>query len=129
MARVVGWTDEMPSLLVAGDDASSRTAITSLAPITSEGDAVNAATIRAIAVRNPFFGPVAGNNQVFRYVLPTDADPDELFVVGLDQVDIEEIAFWDRQSLGRRRRHARRHPGPRVGDPRRRRGRSAPMST
>jgi hypothetical protein len=94
MARVVGWTDEMPSLLVAGDDTSSRTAITSLAPITSEGDAVNAATIRAIAVRNPFFGPVPGNNQVFRYVLPTDADPEELFVVGLDQVDIEEIAFW-----------------------------------
>jgi hypothetical protein len=46
-------------------------------------------------VRNPFFGPVPGNHQVFRYVLPTEADPDELFVVGLNQVDVEEIAFWD----------------------------------
>ena len=95
MARVVGWTDELPSLLIPDDDTSSRTVVTSLSPVTGDDGAVNAATIRSIAVRSPFFGPVPGNLQVFRYVLPTEADPDELFVVGVHQVDAEEIAFWD----------------------------------
>jgi hypothetical protein len=95
MARVVGWTDELPSRLVPGDDTSSRTVVTSLSPVTGDGGAVDAATTRAVAVRNPFFGPAPGNSQIFRYVLPTGADPDELFVVGLNQVDVEEIEFWD----------------------------------
>jgi hypothetical protein len=95
MARVVGWTDELSSLLIPGEDTSSRTAITSLSPVTGDDDAVHAATTRTVAVRSPFFAPVPGNDQVFRYVLPTAADPDQLFVVGIGQVDAEEIAFWD----------------------------------
>lgn len=96
MVRAVGWTEEIASVLVDDPDASAVTAVTALAPIANDDHRVSLVTTRATAVRGPFgfaIGPVS--DQVIRYVLPPDADPDALFLVGHDKLGIDEVSFWD----------------------------------
>lgn len=96
MVRVVGWTNAIPSNLIDGDDASTTTAISSLAPVTSDDHAVGVPTMRAQAVRGPFgFNGGMVSDQVFRFVLPSDADPAELYLVDHGNLNIHELAFWD----------------------------------
>jgi len=96
MARAVGWTDEIPSQLIDGDDASTATAISTLAPVTNDDHAVGAPTTRAQAVRGPFgFNAGMVNDQVFRFVLPPDANPDELYLTDHVNLNIHELSFWD----------------------------------
>jgi len=103
MARVVGWTSELPSEVVAAS-ASTRTALSALAAIDS--DRVRPETVRSSYVRSPWFGSAsaAGSNQVVRYLLPADADLADgagtgtdsgLFLIGTDDLDVDELAFWD----------------------------------
>jgi hypothetical protein len=99
MVRAVGWTNELPSGLIEGDDASSATAISVLAPVTSEDNAVGVATVRAQAVRGPFgFNGGMVSDQVFRYVLPQDANVDELYLVDHVNLNVHELSFWDGES-------------------------------
>lgn len=95
MVRVVGWTDDETSPLLDAD-ASTITGVSTLEPIDA-GGRVNTATVRATAVRGPFGFVAAGSDQVIRYVLPPDAAATErpLFLVGADDVDAEEVSFWD----------------------------------
>lgn len=96
MVRAVGWTDEIADNLVDGDDVSTVVAVATVAPITSDDDSVNLVTTRAGAVRGPFgFAVRPANDQVIRYLLPAGADPDALFLIGHDKLNIEEISFWD----------------------------------
>ena len=96
MVRAVGWTEEIPSELIDGDDASTATAISALAPVTNDDNGVGVATVRAQAVRGPFgFNGGMVNDQVFRYVIPPDADPEALFLIDHVNLNIHELAFWD----------------------------------
>lgn len=93
MARVVGWTDARPDDLVP--DASSRTAVSALTPVSGE---LGAPTVRYSITRGPFMammGP-GTSDQVVRYLLPPDADTSDadLVLLGTNRLDIEEVSFW-----------------------------------
>lgn len=93
LARVVGWTDSRPDDLVP--DASSRTAISALAPVVGD---IGAPTVRYSVTRGPFMammGP-GSSDQVIRYLLPPDAvtSAADLVLRGADRADIEEVSFW-----------------------------------
>jgi hypothetical protein len=94
MVRVVGWTDGIGStLLDAGD--STVTGASTVVSIDS-GSRVNAATVRVAAVRGPFgFAVAPANEMVIRYLLPPGTAPGDLFLTGADDVDVDEISFWD----------------------------------
>ena len=70
MVRAAGWTNARPA---DGVGLATRTVVTSLAPITSEGGALPGATVRSQIVRSPFgmFGNGLGDI-VYRFVTPPD---------------------------------------------------------
>jgi hypothetical protein len=95
MVRVVGWTDGIASDIINAGE-SIVTGVSSLTPITSADNRVNAATVRAVAARSPFtFNVAGGTDQVIRYLLPPDADPQQLFLVRGNRIGADEVSFWD----------------------------------
>lgn len=96
MVRAVGWTDELSNNLLDDETASAVTAVGTVAPITDSDDRVSLVTTRATMVRGPFgFAVQPASDLVIRYLLPPDADPDALFLVGHDDLNIDELSFWD----------------------------------
>lgn len=100
MARAVGWTEDLPTVLDAGDDPSDRAAVSVLAPIEANGTPPGVTTTRVAIVRSP---NAPGNNgvgtdQVYRYVLAPDAEldgPGTLTLTAPDDTVVSELAFWD----------------------------------
>lgn len=80
LVRVAGWSDEVPVDVNLGRSAKSRTVVTALAPIDSEGDEPDAASVRAAVVRSPFTNNGGTGPLVFRYLLPPGALTDRLEV-------------------------------------------------
>jgi len=80
LVRVAGWSDEVPADVNLGRSAKSRTVVTALAPIDSNGNEPDAASVRAAVVRSPFTNNGGTGPLVYRYLLPAGALTDRLEV-------------------------------------------------
>jgi len=97
LVRVAGWSDEVPSDVDLGRSAKSRTVLTALAPIGSEGNEPDSASVRAAIVRSPFTNNGGSGPLVYRYLLPPGALTDRLQIDlrGLENGANFKASAWD----------------------------------
>jgi hypothetical protein len=97
IVRAVAWTGELGAVVDLDREASTRTGLSATAPVDAAGAPLGAATVRATVVRTPFgpLGDGAGDEQVYRYLLPPGTPAEGLQLTSIERPTISELAVWD----------------------------------
>ena len=99
LVRVAGWSDEVPADVNLGKSAKTRTVVSALAPIDSDGNEPDPVSVRVAIVRSPFTNNGGTGPQIYRYLLPPGALTDRLEIdwrsMGAQVTANFKASVWD----------------------------------